>query len=129
MKTYPRLSEMGVKNPEQISDFSINSIDYSDYLRITYERPKGSSLAYSHTYKFPRKQKTAKLAGSRQENIVLESSTAFRDAVGELQQIIGAKKSAPNHTNAILDELQKLEEDFAIRCSRLKELIGKSKVN
>lgn len=118
---------MGINNPDQIIDFSVNSIDYTDYLRITYGRPKGSSLAFSQTYKFPRVQKTAKSAKSGAKGIVLESNIAFREAVGELQRIVNTQKSTSDRANQLLDELHKLEEDFAIRCSRLRDLIGKIK--
>ncbi len=50
MKSYPRLSEMGVRHPLQISSYSVNSIDYIDVLRITYDRPKGSKLPGARTY-------------------------------------------------------------------------------
>ena len=49
MKSYPRLSEMGVLHPLQISGYSVNSIDYIDVLRITYDRPKGSKLPGART--------------------------------------------------------------------------------
>ena len=35
---------MGVTNPEQIAKFSVNSVDYTDFLGIVYDRPKGSLL-------------------------------------------------------------------------------------
>lgn len=123
MTTYPRLSEMGVTNPQQIADFSVSSMDYTDYLRITYERPKGSILPFSRTYKFPRVQKRAKAAGSGDEGIVIESNPAFLEAIAELQEIVKTVKRLPKNARAILDELHQLEEEFSFRCGRLKALI------
>ena len=123
MSSYPRLSRMGVENPQHIAGFSINSIDYTDYLRITYERPKGSLLAYSRTYKFPRQQTKKE---SAKGGAAIKSSAEFREAVDELQQIVKSRKGAPENVQAILDELHKLEEDFAIRCANLRALIRNS---
>ncbi len=126
MKTYPRLSEMGVANPQHIAGFSVNSIDYSDYLRITYDRPKGSLLAFSRTYKFPRVQTTAKAAGPSKGGVVMQSSPAFREAVGELQNIVEARRSTRDNAQTMLDELHQLEEDVAMRCAKLKALIDEA---
>ena len=117
---------MGITNPQHIADFSVNSIDYSDYLRITYDRPKGSLLPLSRTYKFPRVQTTAKAAGAGQGSVVMESSPEFREAVNELQEIVKAKRSARDNAKALLDELHQLEEDIAMRCAKLKALIGEA---
>lgn len=114
---------MGIANPQHIADFSINSIDYSDYLRITYDRPKGSLLPFSRTYKFPRVQTTAKTAGTGPGRAVMESSPEFREAVDELRMIVEARRNTRDNVNAMLNELNQLEEDVAMRCAKLKALI------
>ena len=125
MSDYPRLTEMGVTHPEQISYFSVNSIDYHDFLRIVYERPKGSFLAQSDSFRFPRVQKVLKEDDAADAGVVMESSPAYREAVAELKTIMAAKKSKEGIAATMLDELRQLEEDFAMHKERLKELINK----
>lgn len=126
MKTYPHLSEMGVLNPQQIDKFSVNSIARTDILRIVYERPKGSILPLSRTYKFPRIQKSSLVdSGTRQAEYVLETDPAFRAALAELQEIMEAKENNQDVASAILEELRLLDEDIALRSDYIKTLAGK----
>jgi len=126
MKTYPHLSEMGVLNPQQIDKFSVNSIDYTDVLRISYERPKGSVLPQSRTYKFPRIQKSTVVdSGTGTAGVAMESNPALRAALEELQDILRTKGNNKNVADAILEELRLLEEDVALRREYLKVLAGK----
>ena len=125
MKVYPRLSEMGVANPQQIAKFSVNSIDYTDYLRITYERPKGSLLPMSRTFKFPRIAKPLEAnSNTSADEVVMETNPALRDALTELREIVGVKEEVQSTVAAILDELRQLEEDFAAHGANLQALIA-----
>ncbi len=126
MKKYPRLAEMGVQHPDQISRFSVSSLDYTDFLRIVYDRPEGSLLPVSRTYRFPRIQKKLK-GDDRQGEVVMESSPAFHEAVDELHSIVGARASKVEIAKTMLDELRCLEEDFSSHSESLKELIAKIK--
>lgn len=119
MKNYPHLSEMGVLNPQQIEKYSVNSFGFIDVLRIVYERPKGSVLPLSRTYKFPRVQKTVK------DEVAMESNPALRAALEELQEMLDVKGKNQDVAAAILDELRLLEEDIALRSEYLKVLVGK----
>ena len=119
MKNYPHLSEMGVLNPQQIEKYSVNSFGFTDVLRIVYERPKGSVLPLSRTYKFPRVQKTVK------DEVAMESNPALRAALEELQEMLDVKGKNQDVAAAILDELRLLEEDIALRSEYLKVLVGK----
>ena len=47
MSNYPRLSEMGIQNPEQIEKFAIYTVGHTDILRVIYNRKKGSLLPVS----------------------------------------------------------------------------------
>ena len=127
MSDYPRLTEMGVTHPQEIAYFSVSSIDYNDFLRIVYDRPKGSLLPHSRSYRFPRVQKTtAKGDGdTRDGSVVMESSPAYREAVAELKTVMAAKKGKEGIAATMFDELRQLEEDFAMHKERLKELIDK----
>jgi len=129
MKTYPHLAEMGVLHPEQISSFSVNSISYTDVLRIVYRRPKGSILPLTRTYKFPRIQKSLKLDDGtiKKKKTVMESDPALKAAVDELKDLMKSRKHKHDIANEVLEELRLLEEDIALRAEYIKELVGKIK--
>jgi len=117
---------MGVLHPQQIDKYSINSIARTDILRIVYDRPKGSVLPLSRTYKFPRIQKSSVVdSGTLQTEYVLETDPAFRGALAELQEIMEAKGNNQDVASAILEELRLLEEDIALRSDYIKTLAGK----
>lgn len=59
MNDHPKLTEMGVRHPEQIDRFQVSGFPTYDVLRIFYIRQKGSILPASRIYKFPRVQNTA----------------------------------------------------------------------
>ena len=126
MTEYPRLAAMGVEHPEQISYFSISSLDQIDHLRIVYERPKGSFLPTIRSYRFPRVQKSAKGAGgSTGSDFVMERCPEFREAVAELEKIMSLREIKQDLTAAMLAQLQQLEEDVAMHTDYLKTLIEK----
>ena len=126
MKSYPRLSEMGVRHPLQISGYTVSSIDYIDVLRITYDRPKGSKLPGARTYRFPRVQKTLP-AGTTTDGAaaVMESDPALRTVIEELQQVTKLKGENQDIAQLIREELRLLEEDIALRSEYLKNLVDK----
>lgn len=125
MKTYPRLTEMGVLSPLQIKRFYVNSIARTDILRIVYERPKGSILPQSRTYEFPRIQKSSKIDSMRDAEYVLETDPALREALEELHNILESKEHSQDVATAIIDEIQLLEEDIALRTECLRVLVAK----
>lgn len=117
---------MGVLHPQQIESFSVNSIGHTDVLRIVYDRPKGSILPLTRTYKFPRDQKTVQSAsGAGKPGAVMESSPAFRTAIEELKSMLDAKGDKQNIAGEILEELRLLEEDISLRNEHIKELVSK----
>lgn len=126
MTKYPRLAEMGVLHPEQIAHYSVSSIDYTDHLRIVYDRPKGSLLPVSRSYRFPRVQKTRSATGDGPENsVVMESSAEFREANAELQALLATREVKQTITAQILDELRQFEDEFTMRSENLRGLIEK----
>ena len=126
MKSYPHLSEMGVLHPLQISGYSVNSIDYIDVLRITYDRPKGSKLPGARTYKFPRVQKSVAAGGAADKSAaVMESDPALRTILEELQHVTKLKGENQDIAQLMREELRLLEEDIALRSEYLKTLVDK----
>ena len=126
----PRLAEMGVLHPEEIVHFAVNSIDYTDHLRIVYERPKGSILPESRQYRFPRVQRTHKTAGDASKaSAVMESSEQFREAIAELQSLLAAKEEKQQIGAQILDEIRQFEEQCAMHNENLRDLVNKIQSN
>ena len=127
MSSYPQLTEMGVLHPEQIARYSVSSIDYIDYLRIVYKRPKGSLLPVSRTYDFPRVQKTAKASNSSEPGVVMESSPTLVAVLDELKRLCASKAGGQDTTATMLEELHRLECDMASHLENLRSLIDRIK--
>lgn len=128
MKEYPRLKEMGVRNPGQIDRYAVNSIDYTDVLRIVYVRPKGSVLPETRTYKFPRVQKSVPLKGSDgNSEVVMESAPCLREALEELADLMASRKQKTDVASAILEELRVLEEEIASRAESIRQQVSRMK--
>ena len=88
MSDYPRLTEMGIQNPQEIEKFATYMVEHTDILQITYDRKKGSLLPVSRRYKFPQEKKSVLVdSGTRQTEVVYESVGAFREALHELEQL------------------------------------------
>jgi hypothetical protein len=117
---------MGVLHPLQIASYSVNSIEYTDVLRIVYERPKGSKLPGSRTYKFPRVQKALKNDAARDDApVVMESDPALKAVLAELKDVCARRSENLDVASLMLEELRLLEEDIALRSEYLKTLIEK----
>ena len=114
----PTLREMGVASPMQIAKYYITSINAVDVLRIVYERPKDSILPSSRSYKFPRVQKNS-------GDSKLGMHPKLREAVKELDAVLEARSSKEGIVAEILNEIELLEEDIAIRSECLKLLVKK----
>lgn len=128
MDKCPKLKEMGVLHPQHVIKYSVNSIDFTDVLRIVYKRPAGSVLPETKTYKFPRVQKAAVgKDGKPTTKMIMDSDPCLRAAVEELKNVLQAKKEAGTVADAILEELRLLEEDIDLRSNYIKELLSKIK--
>ena len=125
MSSYPRLAEMGVLHPEQITQYSVSSIDYTDYLRIVYGRPKGSLLPVSRTYHFPRVQKTATASDAGGSSVVMESCPEFLEVVEELSSLLDSRTAKLDTAATMLEELQRLEDDMSCHLGNLRAMIKK----
>ena len=124
MSDYPQLTEMGVLHPEQIDRYMVNSISNLDVLRIIYRRRKGSLLPVSRTYEFPRVQREmTDRAGETQS--VMETDPTLRAAVTELKQLLQATEDKRSLAESIDEELRQLEEEIAMRCESIRELVAR----
>ena len=126
MSNYPALSAMGIQHPEQITRFAIFMMDHTDILRITYDRKKGSLLPESRKYRFPQiKKSTLVDSGTRQTEVLYESSAEFRNAITELENLMDKRDSVEGVRQLIAEEVQHLEEDVAACIDYIKSLVEK----
>jgi hypothetical protein len=126
MSNNSALTAMGVQNPKQISRFATFMSDHVDILRITYDRKKGSLLPESKKYRFPQLKKSTMVdSGTRQTEVIYESSAEFRNAVSELEHLMDKRDSSDEIRHLIAEEVQHLEEDVAARIDYIKSLVSK----
>ena len=93
-------------------------------MRIVYKRKKGSLLADSQRFRFPRIKKTAiEDSGTRKMDIRWEVSPFLQKAISELDQILSAELSKKETVKLILDEMRLLEDDAGHRIDYIRSLI------
>lgn len=122
MSDYPKLTSMGIQNPQEISSYMINSISRIDVLRIIYKRKDGSLLPSSRSYDFPRVQRTV-TNSKGQEETVLETAPGLREAVKELEMLVGANDDDSKLVSTLLDEVETLEDEIMWRIKHIKTLL------
>lgn len=124
MSDYPTLTEMGIQNPDQISRYSLTTINNTDILRIVYKRKKGSFLPASRRYRFGRASKTIIAdSGTRTTERVYEISPFVTKAVQELEQIVSGKRTTAENHKLIKEELHRLNEEVASRIAYIESLM------
>ena len=117
---------MGVQNPGQIEKFAVYTVGKTDVLRIIYDRKKGSLLPVSRRYKFPQLKKSVMVdSGTRQTQVVYESTPAFREALHELEELKLMREKGLDLAAMIREELKHLEEDIALRTQYIRSLVDK----
>ena len=126
MSDYPRLSEMGIKNPQEIEKFAVYTVNHTDILHVIYDRKKGSLLPVSRRYKFPQEKKSVLVdSGTRQTEVVYESVGAFREALHELEQLKRSREEGQDLKALIREEVRLLDEDISLRVEYINKLIDK----
>ena len=124
MSDYPRLTEMGVQNPQEIEKFAVYTVGTTDVLRIIYNRKPGSLLPVSRRYKFPQVKKSVMIdSGTDHAEVMYESSGAFREALSELERLRTEREQGQNIAALIREELRHLEEDIALRTQYINSLL------
>lgn len=126
MSDYPRLTDMGIQNPQEIEKFAVYTVGNTDILRIIYDRKKGSLLPVSRRYKFDQVKKSVLVdSGTRQTETLFESVPAFREALSELEKLKTEREKGLDLSKMIKEELKLLEEDIALRTQYINSLIDK----
>ena len=128
MSKYPRLTEMGVNNPAQIEKFAIYTIGNTDVLQIVYDRKKGSLLPVIRRYKFPQVKESVLVdSGTRQTEVIWQSTPAFREAVHELETLKKERAAGQDLKAMLKEEIRLLQEDIALRAQYIDSLIDQIK--
>ena len=123
---YPSLSDMGIKNPEQITRYSYQTINDVDFLRIVYKRKSGSFLPSSKKFRFARTSKMVVVdSGSNTTKNLNEISPFLSKAIEELELIVNLKHSNEEQKTIIMDEINRLEEENHSRIAYIKSLVDK----
>ena len=126
MSDYPRLREMGIVRPLEISHFSVSSLDHTDFLRIVYNRSQDSLLPASRSYRFPRIQKKRGTGGDTAgEQFDMQSRPEFREAVDELERLLSVKENKSEIADEMLDAVRLLQEEVAVHSEYLRVLIAR----
>ena len=120
---YPKLTEMGIVNPDQIDRFSLQPSGDKDILRVVYKREKGSLLPGSKKFKFQRMARMVSRDG-KNEN-VSEVSPHLSKVLLELQELVTTKHTHAEQLAIIKDEMNRMEEELSTRMSHLTSLISK----
>lgn len=124
---YPTLKSMGIQNPSQITGYVLSQPKPdSDLLRIKYQRPKGSFLPVTRSYRIGRSSKMQVTdSGTNQTEIVYEISPILSKAINELDSIVNTNQSKTELRQQILGELERMESDFVAEIATLRQLVEK----
>lgn len=117
--TYPVLTEMGLDSPLLIDDYYITSLNQVDVLRVVFVKRKDSFFTSNRTYRFPR------VVAPGSDEDALNTHPKLRAAQAELDRLLQSKSTKHNLAERIVNELDLLEEDIAMRTECLKALAAK----
>ncbi len=125
MSQYSTLTSMGVQHPLQIIGYTLTQPRLNmDVLKIRYERPKGSFLPVVRSYTFGRSQRTQVSDGAmNQGELVFEISPVLSKAILELDSIVHAKQDRGELKLQILNEIERVKEEFNAELNALKQLV------
>ena len=124
MSDFPTLTEMGIKNPNQIARYTLHEWNNTDHLRIVYNRQKGSLLPGTRKYKFSRVRRSIMIdSGTRQMETVHESTQVLRTAIDELDKLLARRDSVEGMKAVMMEEIVQLEEEMHERIAYIKSML------
>ena len=124
MSTYPKLTEMGIMNPEEIEKFGVYTVGNTDILQVTYNRKKGSLLPVIRRYKFPQVKESVLVdSGTRKTETLFKSTPSFREALHELEQLKLTRDQGKDLKALLQDEIRLLQEDISLRTDYIQSLV------
>ncbi|MGB0846619.1 MAG: DUF3461 family protein [Thiolinea sp.] len=126
-ENYPTLTAMGIKNPNQIVGYNVYPVkEDMDVLRIRYARPKGSFLPVTRSYRLGRAGKSQTVdSGTRQTVMIYEVSAMLTKAREELDQIVSGNLSKQELKQQILQEMERMENNFLGEMAALRQMLSK----
>lgn len=124
MKT-PNLTEMGVRNPEQITSYSaVHIAEDMDVLKIHYKRPKGSFLPKRRSYEFKRVSRPMAGGELKGKNAIrFDISPLLARAIVELDALAAASKRTSASKADLQREISELQSEFNDRLAHLAKSI------
>ena len=124
MDKYRTLTQLGIKHPLQIARFSVYTDTGNDWLRVVYNRQKGSLLPGTRKYKFPQVKRSVLVdSGTQQIQTMFESSPSFSAAVSELEALVRDMENKSELKRVVEEELDHLETDVAERTAYMRSLL------
>jgi len=112
---YPSLFEIGIKNPDEIIRYSVQSKNDIDSLRVIYKRQQGSLLPTSKKFIFNRKKRM----------VSADSDSDKTKIIAELDQVVNQHHTHDEQKEIIQDEIDRLDQEVAARIAYIKTLVEK----
>ena len=121
----PNLSEMGIRNPNQIVHYSLVRIaDDMDVLKINYGRPRGSFLPKRRSYEFKRLGKPISGGDATNANAVRqEISPLLLGAITELDHLLADSKVTVATKKELQEEISTITKELNARLAHLSKAI------
>lgn len=122
---YTALHEMGIKNPTEISHYSLRQEGDEDVLRVHYKRAKSSFLPASRKYRFGRTSRTIITDSGKPEYAEdTEISTFLQKAIAELNQIVDLKNDHDVMKSSLIEELDHFDKYLNLKVNELRTRIS-----
>ena len=123
---YPSLLEIGIKNPEEIIRYSLQSKNDIDSLRIVYKRKQGSLLPSSKKFIFNRtKRMVSAESDSDKTKIIYQINPVLDKVISELDQVVNHQHTHEEQKEIIHDEINRLDQEVTSRIAYIKTLVEK----
>lgn len=121
----PKLTEMGVMNPEQIIGYvSVQIAEDMDVLKINYRRPKGSFLPKRRRYEFKRIGKPMPGSDLRGAAAIrYEISPMLSHATLEMDAILADSKRMVASKESLKAELDVMKAEMTAHITHLSEMV------
>jgi len=124
MSNFPKLTEMGIRHPEEIEKFAVYTVGKTDVLQVAYNRKKGSLLPVIRRYKFPQVKESVMVdSGTRKTETLFKSTPAFREALAELEQLKLQREQGKDLKALLQEEIRLLKEDISLRTEYMQTLL------
>ncbi len=123
---YEHLKNIGVKNVEEITRYTLRQEANNDILKIYFKKSKSDFLAKSIKFKFQRQsKKVVRESGTKSFTNISEISSTLRHIIEELDSLSIQVNSEKEVKKQILDDLKHLESVVASKISEIEKKLEK----